>query len=90
MSDCIVSWPFISTQCGQEMSGKRAIISDLSTWTNPDTLSKSCGVSSRVCVLIIDTLHTVGLLPALPRLPVCSWGPWCMTDFEGHDFQSCK
>lgn len=28
-----------------------------------------------VCVLIIDTLHTVGSLQALPRRPVCSWGP---------------
>lgn len=43
-----------------------------------------------VCVLIIDTLHTVGLLQALPRRPVCSWSPQSMTDFETHDFQSCK
>lgn len=35
MSDCIVLWPLISGQCGQKMKGNRAIISDLSTWTNP-------------------------------------------------------
>lgn len=85
MSDCIVLWPLISIQCGQEMQGNWAIISDLSTWTNPGILSRA--PQSEVCVLIIDTLHTVGSLQALPRRPVCSWGRQCMTDLETHDFK---
>lgn len=35
-----------------------------------------------VCVLIINTLHTVGSAQALSRCPVKSSGLWCITNFK--------